>query len=304
MKKSRRHTLKLLSLFPFIPSSISESSLNSYNTSQDIIRKPKLSLNLYSFNDQLQSGVLQLEDVITYCAKQGYSAIDPTAYYFPGYPDVPRDEYLYDFKLKVFNAGLEISGTGIRNNFSDPDHKKRQQDIQLIENWAIASEKMGIPVMRIFAGSPINEIDQKKRAFNWMIDDFKRCADIGSDHGVIIALQNHNEFIKNSDEIIEIIEKVNSPWFRIHLDIGSFRDKNVYQEIEKVIQYAVNWQIKEQIYIDGIAVTPDYVKILQIVKDHHYVGYLPLETLGPGDPIEKLKILKQKVTEAFEKVFS
>ena len=47
-----------------------------------------------------------------------------------------------------------------------------------------------------------------------------------------------------------------------------------------------------------------FVKILQIVKDHHYVGYFPLETLGPGDPIEKLKILKQKVTEAFEKVFS
>ncbi len=304
MKHSRRNTLKLLSLAPFIAASAAESHSIGNNSAPDTLRKPKLSLNLYSFNAQLRSGDLNLEDVVKYCAEQGYYAIDPTAYYFPGYPKVPEDKYLYDFKLTVFNAGLEISGTGIRNNFSDPDRKTRNQDIELISNWVIASEKMGIPVIRIFAGNEIKDIDQKKRALNWMIEDFKRCAEIGSDHGVIVALQNHNEFIKNSDEIIEIIEKVNSPWFRIHLDIGSFRDKNVYQEIEKVIRYAVNWQVKEQVFISGKAVNPDYNAILKIIKDHHYSGYLPLETLGQGDPVEKLKILKQKVSLALEEVFS
>ena len=55
----------------------------------------KLSCNLYSFNDLLQSGEMTLDDVIEFCATLNFAAVDPTAYYFPGYPAVPDDSYLY-----------------------------------------------------------------------------------------------------------------------------------------------------------------------------------------------------------------
>ncbi|MBS0000913.1 MAG: sugar phosphate isomerase/epimerase [Cyclobacteriaceae bacterium] len=301
---SRRKALTYLAALPFFPADLTGSEIHKREMSvQHPERKPPLSLNLYSFNQPLQEGTMKLQDICRYCAEEGYAAIDPTAYYFPGYPEVPDDTFLFEFKRMVFELGLEISGSGIRNNFSDPDRMKRQQDIRLIENWLAASQKMGIPVLRIFAGSEIPNPQDKKKALGWMMDDFKQCADLGARYGVIIALQNHNEFIKTADEVIGIIETVNSPWFKLHLDIGSFTVKNVYEEIQKVIPYAVNWQVKELVTIDGEKVEPDFERIIRMVKDQGYVGYFPLETLGPGDPKKKLVVLKQKVITAMDRVF-
>lgn len=305
MGYTRRKSLKYLAALPFLSNGVLASETR-YNVHRrvSIVRKPKISLNLYSFNQWLQDGAIQLDQVVQFCADQGYLAIDPTAYYFPGYPDVPDDHYLFEFKRKVFEHCLEISGSGIRNNFSDPDSIHRQQDIQLIERWLVASQKMGIPVLRIFAGSPVPNPKDKKKALSWMMDDFKHCSELGSQYGVIIALQNHNEFIKTADEIIEIMETINSPWFKLHLDIGSFTVKNVYNEIEKVIPYAVNWQVKELVTLDNRKVEPDYERIFRMIKEQGYEGYLPLETLGSGDPKEKLLVLKKKVMDAMDRVYS
>lgn len=304
MKLTRRASLKSLVAFPFLPQSLYRSSQeNSGSGMSDTVVKPKISLNLYSFNDQLQSGTISLDEVISYCVQNGYSALDPTAYYFPGYPEVPVDSFLYDFKRKVFENGLEISGTGVRNDFTVSDYGKRMMDERMVENWAIAAKKMGIPVLRIFAGGEIPDPEQKKKVLSWMMDDFKRCADIGTRHGVIMALQNHGEFIKTSDEVIHIMDTVNSPWFRLHLDIANFSTMNVYDEIDRVIRYAVNWQVKEFVTIQGKQTLPDYVRIMQIIKNHGYRGYLPLETLGEGDPKKKLPELKDKVETAIQQVF-
>jgi sugar phosphate isomerase/epimerase len=305
MDHTRRKTIAYLAGLPFIAHGlVAPGNQKLRKKIQNPERKPRLSLNLFSFNAVLQEGSMKLQEVCRYCAEEGYAAIDPTAYYFQGYPEVPDDDYLYEFKRMVFELGLEISGSGIRNNFSEPDQMKRQRDIRLIENWLVASQKMGIPVVRIFAGRSIPDPEEKKKALDWMMADFRKCAELGARYGVIVALQNHDEFIKTADEVIGIIEAVNSPWFKLHLDIGSFTQKNVYEEIRKVIPYAVNWQVKEQVTIDGQKAEPDFERILGMVREQGYVGYLPLETLGPGDPKEKLDVLKKKVTMAMDQVYS
>jgi hypothetical protein len=55
--------------------------------------------------------------------------VDLTGYYFPDYPNVPADDYIYALKRKAFLLGLDISGTGVRNDFANPDENKRKEDI-------------------------------------------------------------------------------------------------------------------------------------------------------------------------------
>ena len=87
----------------------------------------KTSLNAYSFNTPLlKEGTMNLDELLEFCAAKDLDAVDITAYYFPGYPKVPSDEYLYHIKRKSFLLGIEISGTGVRNNFCSPDNKVRQ----------------------------------------------------------------------------------------------------------------------------------------------------------------------------------
>ena len=78
--------------------------------------KLKVGLNAYSFNRPLTSGKMTLEDAIDYCAAHNIDGIDTTGYYFPGYPKVPPDEYIYNLKKKAYLNGVTISGTGVRND--------------------------------------------------------------------------------------------------------------------------------------------------------------------------------------------
>src|ERR1044071_619515 len=55
----------------------------------------RLALNAYSFDKPLKAGTMTLAEVVTFCAKHRVDALDATGYYFPGYPAIPTDEYIY-----------------------------------------------------------------------------------------------------------------------------------------------------------------------------------------------------------------
>jgi len=267
--------------------------------------KLKTSLNAYSFNRPLVEGSMDIDSLLEYCAGEGFDAVDITAYYFPGYPEVPADEYLYQVKKKAFLLGLEISGTGIRNDFTDPDVKKRREGIQLIKDWILAAEKLGAPVIRIFTGRKKWEGRYARgQVVDWLVEDIKECVEFGKRHGVVVAIQNHNDFLMNAGQVIEIMERVDSPWFGLILDIGSLREGDVYQQIEQVIPWAVSWQVKEQVYMNGKSEKPDLVRLLRLIKKSGYRGYIPIETLGEGDPGVKVQKFLQELRVALAKVYS
>ena len=43
----------------------------------------RLGLNAYSFNEPLRAGTMTLDDLVDFCAEQGFDGLDATGYYFP-----------------------------------------------------------------------------------------------------------------------------------------------------------------------------------------------------------------------------
>lgn len=298
---SKRRFLKSLFVIPALSATGLSGSLFSY------IRKKKkgvngrnlkISLNAYSFNEPLSSGSMDLHDLLEFCAAQNFDAVDLTGYYFPGYPEVPPDDYLYSIKRKAFEIGLEISGTGVRNDFTVADEGKRKEDVRLVKNWIRAAAKIGAPVIRIFAGLKVPEGYSWEQVTDLMVKDIKDCVEFGKTHGVVVAIQNHNDFIKTADQVKIIMERIGSEWFGLILDTGSYGAKDPYEEIEKTIPYAVSWQIKEKIINNGVEEEVNLKKLMGIIKASDYRGYLPIETLGPGDPFEKVPAFLDKVRKA------
>lgn len=197
-------------------------------------RRLKTSLNAYSLNAPLLDGSMDLEDLVDFCAATGFDAVDITGYYFKGYPDVPSDGYLFRVKRKAFSAGLEISGTGVRNDFTIADNNKREKEVALVKKWIEAAAKLGAPVLRIFSGNQKNEGVGRTQVLDWMLKDIQTCVTYGEQHGVIIGIQNHNDFIQTAVDVNEIIESVNSKWLGLILDTGSFRIHDPYEEIANV----------------------------------------------------------------------
>ena len=260
----------------------------------------KLSLNAYSFNRLLQEGKTDLMALLDFCAQYNFDALDPTGYYFPNYPAAPPATFLYEFKRKAFLLGLDMSGTGIRNDFTVSDPQLRANDLELIKRWVEVAAQLGAPCLRIFAGKDREQGVSREDKWKWVLEGIAKSVEIAAPYGIIIALQNHADFLHTADEIDRIFDAIDSPWLGLNLDIGSFDKKEPYTEIAQALPHAVTWQIKEQVWIGGEKVATDYEKLFSLIYQHKYRGYLPLETLGPGDPYEKVPHMLKSVRKVLE----
>jgi sugar phosphate isomerase/epimerase len=294
--EARRKFLKGLVIAPALVS----GPLAFGNTSAVGFSPLKPSLNAYSFNEALIEKKMSLDQLLEFCQVEGIGALDITAYYFLSYPVVPPDEVLFQFKRKAHQLGVDISGTGVRNDFTEPDAAKLKEQIQLVKNWIEAAAKIGAPVIRIFAGNRKPVGQEHADTLQWMVAAIQECVEYGKKYGIIVALQNHNDFIETADQALEIIKLVNSNWFGLVLDTGSYRIGDPYSEIAKTAMHAVNWQVKENIFIDGKEVEADVARLIKIIADSGYKGYIPIETLGAGDPKPKIIKMMVKVRKALE----
>jgi len=260
--------------------------------------KIKLSCNLYSFNGPLRSGEITLEQAIDSCAELGFDAVDPTGYYFPGYPEPPKDAYVHAIKRQAFLSGLGVSGTGVRNDFTQPQPEKRAADLAHVGRWLEVASKLGAPVLRVFDGRGEAKAASREQMTGWVADAFRECAAEGERHGVMIAYQNHDELLKTAAEVLALRERVASPWFGLNVDIGSLRTGDPYDEVARLAPHACSWQIKELVYRRGREQKTDLRRVFAILKRAGYRGYAPLETLGAGEPREKLRRFLAEAREA------
>jgi sugar phosphate isomerase/epimerase len=326
MKYMRSHSIKermmrsmmlvemaLLSFIIFSVSTLSAQQQGGGKNQSHV----KLSLNAFSFNDIL-TGKDKVEgrtsftllDLLDWCAEQNIEALDVTGYYFPGYPEVPTDEYINNFKRKAFLLGIDISGTGIRNNFASPDPKVRAADVELAKKWIVVASKLGAPVLRLFAGEIPKGYENKwDTVAGWMIECYKECAAYGEKYGVIIGIQNHGDMLQTADQCIKIVKAVNSPWAGIILDTGNFKTEDPYSDIEAIIPYTVNWQVKESVFGNTSEVKTDYIRLMKIIKKSGYRGYIPVETLKlvgkqkPYDPFVLVPAILNDLRMAKDEVY-
>lgn len=300
MDKKRRNVIRSLAFAPFL--------VSSHNLLASPLIKPltasrlQYSVNAFTFNSLLRSGEMTFYDMMEFAADLGLNAVDLTGYYFADYPQIPDDKALFQLKKKALQLGLNISWTGVKNNFVNPDKTSRELDIELIKNWLQVSSKLGASIMRIFAGTGKYDGYSKDEVKKWMVSDFEECAKYAEETGVIVAMQHHNDFLYEADEVIDILERVDSEWFGLILDIGSLRIGDPYNEIQKLAPYASYWFIKELVYVNGVAEPVDMKKIARILKDANYTGYISFESLTDGDPKQIVKSMFNDFRTEYEKL--
>lgn len=251
----------------------------------------KIGLNFYSFDNPIKNGELDILDVINYVASIDMECVDITGYYFPTYPQVPDDELIYEVKRCAFRNAIDIAGTGVRNDFTKPDLAERKKEIQLVKDWIVVGAKLGANTIRVFSGPGVPEGYTWDEAAKWIAEATDECAEFGKQYGVMVAMQNHDDFLKTAEEVNKFLSLCKSDNVGLMLDIGCFRTADPYVEIEKVIHHAITWQIKENVFINGVETKTDVKRLMELIQRKNYCGYLPIETLGKGNEKERVKSL-------------
>ena len=254
----------------------------------------RTSLNAYSFSDLLNARIkdpgkgLDLFQVCDFCAKHDFDAVDLTGYFFPGYPEAPDKSYVVKLKRHAFDRGLDISGTGVRNDFTAADKSIREEGIRRIKTWIEVAASLGAPTIRAFADSQAPFKNWQEAAGNasratveaWLADSLRQCAEHGQKFGVVVAVQNHGDFIDTGERHLSLIKRVDHDWCRAMVDTGMYRTADPYADIALMAPYAVNWQIKETLGNSTESPRLDMKKLVAIIRRSGYRGYLPIETLA------------------------
>jgi sugar phosphate isomerase/epimerase len=235
-------------------------------------------------NDQIKGrgNGISLADFLDISAENNFDAVSLTGYFFPSYPDVPKDEEIYNVKRRAYQLGLNIISLGVRNDFANPDPIKRLEDVKHVKEWIDVAVKLGVPVVRIFSGNMQEGYEAKREEIaKYLTESIKECVDYAEKKGIFIGVQNHGDFLKTADQTIELVNRVDSKSFGVIVDTGYFLTEDPYVDIAKVMPYSLNFLLKESYTINGITTKVDLNKIVKILKSYDFRGNIALETLAP-----------------------
>jgi len=250
--------------------------------------KPRLPLSLaaYSFRQFFThkdpAKQITLDDFVDFCADHGCAAAELTSYYFPkGF----GDDYLIRLKRHAFLRGIAISGSAVGNNFALPKDSKRDEQIALVKEWVDHCAVLGAPHIRVFAGTTQDK--DLTAAKKLCIEALEECGEYAGKHGVFLGLENHGGIVAEPADLLEIIQSVKSPWVGINLDTGNFHTDDPYADLAKCAPYAVNVQFKAEIMRRGQKKeTADLARVVKILREANYQGYVALEYEAAEDPWE------------------
>jgi Xylose isomerase-like TIM barrel len=156
---------------------------------------------------------------------------------------------------------------------------------------------MGAPVLRIFTAKKYSDGEERKRVGARIRLAIDQCLPVAAAHGVILGIQNHNDFLRTAAECHDLIGPFNSHWLGLVVDTGNFIALDPYEEIRKSAPLAVNWQVKEKLLIKGVQTPMDLPRLCSIIKASAYKGNMPIETLGQNEPLNEVPVFLAKVKQ-------
>ena len=283
-------------------STIALSSLDSAKAEESLPRKNpprmKLSLAAYSFRDFFKDSdhrrgapagkAIDMFDFIDFCADHHCDGAELTSYYFP--KDLDR-AYLIQLKRHAFLRGIAISGGAVGNNFTLPAGPDRERELALIKKWVDYCELLGAPHIRVFAGA-VQKGGTQEQAMANCVETMRDACRYAGEHGIFLGLENHGGIVPEPAPLLEIIKQVNSPWLGINFDSGNFQTADPYADLEKIAPYAVNVQIKTEVHPKGKTTErADLKRVLKILADAKYQGYIALEFEENADPWQRVPVV-------------
>jgi sugar phosphate isomerase/epimerase len=254
----------------------------------------RLSLAAYSLRKYLQpqnkdkvssAAEMDLFEFVDFCFEQGLAGAELTSYYFP---DQVTHDYLLKLKQHCHLRGITISGGAIRNDFCSSDASQLAQDLAHTRQWVDHYAVLGAPAIRIFAGKEVAGEELKVTLARCAANCETAC-EYAASKGVMLALENHGGVTAKASDLLQIVQAVKSPALGINFDSGNFRSgDDPYQELELIAPYAVNAQIKVEMTVGGKKTEADLERIVKILRDAGYSGWVALEYEAAEEPLDAI----------------
>ena len=213
--------------------------------------------------------------------------------------------YLNELKKICDNEGVKsllimCDGEG---KLGDPDKSKRISSVNNHKRWIEAAKHLGCHSIRVNASSSGSYDDQQKLAANGL----SKLSEFASTHGLNVIVENHGGLSSNGQWLSAVMKSVNMKNCGTLPDFGNFRigggkTYDRYKGVNELMPFAKAVSAKSHDFDDnGNEIHTDYHKMMKIVIDAGYRGYVGIEyegsKLGEYDGIKATKKLLESVRE-------
>lgn len=262
----------------------------------------RISLAQWSLHRALRSGKIDnLEFARVAREEFGIEGIEYVNQFFK---DKAEDEkYLAEMKKRcedheVKSLLIMCDGEG---RLGDPDEAARTKAVENHFRWVTAAMFLGCHSIRVNAASEGTYDEQIERA----ADGLRRLSEFAAGHGMSVIVENHGGLSSNGAWLAKTIETVGLENCGTLPDFGNFRIANGemydrYQGVTELMPFAKAVSAKSHDFgEDGSETHTDYTRMMKIVLDANYRGWVGIEYEGDSvdeyEGIRATKSLLEKV---------
>ncbi len=250
--------------------------------SLDLLAAPKnwfdISLAEWSLHKTLFKGDLKNIDFPELAAKKfGIYGVEYVNAFFK---DKAKDmTYLKDLNNRAKDNGVRnvlimIDGEG---NLGDEDATKRKQAVENHYKWIDAANFLGCHAIRVNAAGKGTPEEVKKA----VVESLSTLADYGKKSKISIIVENHGGISSHGDWLADTLKTVGKKNCGSLPDLGNFYEYNRYQGVADLMPYAKGVSAKTHDFdANGNETQIDYARMLKIVKDAKFKGYIGIEYEG------------------------
>ncbi|MBU7004950.1 MAG: sugar phosphate isomerase/epimerase [Theionarchaea archaeon] len=231
---------------------------------------------------------LNLEEAIIGASSIGYSAIELAC----AKPHLDNDAAVRDIDgiaELIRGFGLEVAALSMFNEFTSSD--TLEVEIGIVDSFIEYAKVLGTDVIKLTPGKPASASTTEE---NW------RCLGRAIDHlepaarraGIKLAFETHmGQTTDTLHSTEQFLEKFASPEVGLTLDFYNlaFSGGDLVEVVESLAEYTYHTHVKNGSVVAGsnpifgrldVGIV-DYPKVIEMLDDIEYGGYLSIECLGP-----------------------
>jgi len=272
----------------------------------------EISLAEWSFHKALSSKKMTNLD-FPVVAKQQYN-ISVVEYVNQFFKDKAKDtNYLSELLKRCTDNGVRnhlimCDGEG---NLGDSDKAKRMQAVENHYKWVDAAKYLGCLTIRVNAFGQGTAEDVQKAS----IESLSKLGEYAGQQNINVIVENHGGYTSNGEWMVGVMKGVGRKNVGVLPDFNNFcvkreggqqwsgkcvEEYDRYKGVSEMMPYAKGASAKTIDFDDnGNCVETDYFKMLKIIKDSGFHGYLGIEYEGEKaseeEGVRKTKALLERV---------
>lgn len=218
----------------------------------------------------------------------GIDAVEYVTIFYPNTTGAD-DAHIKELNQRSKDEGVRnvLLMVDLEGALGDPDDMARTQAVENHYKWVDVASLMGCHSIRVNAESSGSWDEQKELA----MDGLGRLSEYAAKQGINVIVENHGGLSSNGEWLSSVIAGVGLDNCGTLPDFGNFRispdeaEEEVlydpYKGIEELMPYAKGVSAKSYDFDDqGNETTLDFERILTIVEEAGYTGYIGIEYEG------------------------